>query len=239
MQRFFALFLAITMVLTLGACGKAENPEESPAISESENVPAETPAPTPTPTPEETPVPEESQAPEEAPAEEESAPEDDTITGDAELDEMAKLICDSIIKENMGVREKARAVYDFVKGGINYSGTSDKSDWKAAAKDGLKTRNGDCFTYYACARALLTYLGIDNREVRRVDGRSDHWWNLVNCGDGWYHMDATPMGAEMPAFDAFMFTDQQAAQYTELVQYQVGLTNFYSFNGEALPERAS
>ena len=237
MRKILALLLTLAMLFSLTACGEKKNASdkqetpESPAFSESPELPEETPAQ------------EESAEAEEAPetdeANGEETPEDDTITGDQELDDLAELITSSIVTEDMDNLRKARAVYDFVKSSINYSGVSDKSDWKIAAKEGLKTRQGDCFTYCACARALLTYLGIDNREVRRVDGRSDHWWNLVNCGDGWYHMDATPMGTEMPPFDAFMFTDEQAARYTELVQYKVGIANFYSFNGDALPERAS
>ena len=69
---------------------------------------------------------------------------------------------------------------------------SDKSDWKTGAYTGLTAGRGDCFTYYAVSRALLTALGIDNLAVERVGGETRHFWNLVNCGDGWYHFDACP-----------------------------------------------
>ncbi len=239
MKKFSALLLIISILLSLAACGvSAAQPEgqkvqESPKITESPKLPEKAST-----------VDESSETESPLPAEEtesrnaeESEPE--SMTGDQELDELAEIVISAITTEETDKRTKARAVYDFVRGSVNYSGSSDKTDWKTAAKEGLKTRQGDCFTYYAVARALLKCLGIENREVQRVDGRSEHWWNLVNCGDGWYHMDATPMGAEMPPFNAFMFTDEQARHYTELVQYEVGLTNFYSFNGDGLPARAS
>ncbi len=234
MQKIVALLSALFMLFSFTACDgtiKTEKDEgktaESPAISAAPELNKDTA------------MQEETPEAEEIPKEEIPEAAGETITGDAELDQLAELITSNIVSEDMDALAKARAVYDFVRGSINYSGQSDKSDWKNAAKEGLRTRQGDCYTYCVCMRALLTYLGIDNLEVRRIDGHSDHWWNLVNCGDGWYHVDATPMGTEMPAFNSFMFTDQQAAWYTELVTQEVGLTNFYSFNGEALPERAS
>lgn len=244
MRKILAMLLITAVMFSLGACGGTEKKQadmptasESPAVQESPEI-EESPEIQESPQlAEETPAPDGSGETEEIQGEDVS--EDETVTGDKELDELSELIASAIVTDEMDNLAKARAVYDFVRSSINYSGNSDKTDWKIAAKEGLKTRQGDCYTYYACARALLTYMGIDNREVRRVDGRSDHWWNLVNCGSGWYHMDATPMGAEMPAFNAFMFTDEQAKWYTDLVQYEVGLTNFYSFNGDVLPERAS
>ena len=149
------------------------------------------------------------------------------------LDELVQQAIDNIITPGMTQREQAKAVWKFAKGGISYTGKSDKSDWRSGAYEGLRTRRGDCFTYYAVSRALLTALGIDNLEVRRVGGPTSHYWNLINCGDGWYHFDATPRSSKMPYFVSFMFTDQEAADYTA----RAG-RNYYSFDSSLYPERA-
>lgn len=153
-----------------------------------------------------------------------------------ELDAEVQKALSGIITEGMTKLEQAKAVWDFTKGGIRYTGDSDKSDWKSGAYEGLTTRKGDCFTYYAVSRALLTELGIDNLEVQRVGGISSHYWNLVNCGDGWYHFDATPRSSKLPYFVSFMFTDQEAADYTASVG---GGREYYTFDGSLYPERAT
>ena len=140
----------------------------------------------------------------------------------------------NIITSDMTNVEKARAIFDFAHDNIRYTGDSDKSNWEAGAYEGLTKRKGDCFTYYAVSRALLTAVGIDNLEVTRVGGPTSHYWNLIDCGAGWYHFDATPRSSKMPAFVSFMFTDQEAADYTA----KAG-RNYYTFDGSLYPERAT
>ena len=142
-------------------------------------------------------------------------------------------VLDGIVTADMTRMEQARAVFDYVHDNIYYTGSSDKSDWEAGAYAGLTTGKGDCFTYYAVSRALLTVLEIDNLPVERVGGEARHYWNLVDCGDGWYHFDACPRSSRLPYFLSFMFTDQQAADYTA----EAGRC-YYDFDGTLLPERA-
>lgn len=155
------------------------------------------------------------------------------IDGDA-LDLEVQKVLNTIVTDGMTRREQARAIFDFTRTSIAYTGDSDKSDWQAGAYDGLTKRRGDCFTYYAVSRAMFTALGIDNLEVQRVGGPTSHFWNLINCGDGWYHFDATPRSSKMPKFESFMFTDAEAADYTE----RAG-RNYYTFDGSLYPERAT
>ena len=150
-----------------------------------------------------------------------------------ELDALVSDVLEEIIRDGMTRLEQARAVFDYTHDHIAYTGQSDKSDWKTGAYAGLTTGKGDCFTYYAVSRALLTALEIDNLEVERVGGETRHYWNLVNCGDGWYHFDACPRSSKLPPFLSFMFTDQQAADFTA----EAG-RNYYDFDGSLLPERA-
>lgn len=151
-----------------------------------------------------------------------------------ELGDLTSGILADIVTEDMTPAEQARAVFDYVHDNIRYTGHSDKSDWVSGACAGLTAYEGDCFTYYAASRALLTALEIDNLPVERVGGETRHYWNLVNCGDGWYHFDACPRSSRLPDFDSFLFTDRQAAEFTA----EAG-RNYYDFDGSLLPERAA
>lgn len=163
----------------------------------------------------------------------ESLPEPAPFTMDGLEDEANNTLHD-ILDDGMTPLEKARAIFDFTHDSIRYTGDSDKSDWEMGAYKGLTERRGDCFTYYAVSRALLTAAGIENLEVQRVGGPTSHFWNLVNCGSGWYHFDATPRSSKLPSFVSFMFTDQQAADYTA----KAG-RNYFTFDGSLYPERAT
>ena len=150
------------------------------------------------------------------------------------LDERIGKIVGSIITDGMTKREQAYAIFQYVNSHVRYVGAVQKSSWQEGAFEGLTTGRGDCYTYYALSRALLTTVGIDNLEVQRVGGKDEHYWNLVDCGDGWYHFDASPHSVPMPVGSSFfMFTDAQAAAYTELAG-----RNYYDFDGSLYPERA-
>ena len=151
------------------------------------------------------------------------------------LAEKVETVLADLVTADMTQLEQARAVYDYTRTHISYSGGSEKSDWEQEAYVGLTTRRGDCFTYYAVARALLSELGISNIAVERVGGVSDHYWLLVDCGEGWYHFDPTPRRNTLPPFDSFMFTDADAANYTAAT----GDRAYYAFDGSLYPERAT
>ncbi len=133
-----------------------------------------------------------------------------------ELQEKLNQVADQIFRDDMTMREKARAVYDYVLP-IAYTGTSDKNNWVKEALNGLTKRCGDCFTSYIISKLLLDKAGIPNLDVVRLsyEGESRHYWLLVNCGDGWYHFDASAHSHLYP-FESFMVTDSQIAAYSEL-----------------------
>ncbi|NLK26764.1 MAG: transglutaminase [Clostridiales bacterium] len=149
------------------------------------------------------------------------------VVTDEMLNELADGILAKITKDTMTKRDVAYAIYKWVKGHVSYTGSSDKSDWKAEAYRGIKNGLGDCFTYYAVSEALLTRAGIDNMRVTRVGGKTQHFWNLINCGDGWYHFDTCPNRDRM---DTFMMTDAKVAEYTE---YRGN--NYYNFDHSLYP----
>lgn len=106
------------------------------------------------------------------------------------VDAMADDILARIVNDNMTKTEKARAIYSWIRSNLKYVSNSEKGDWVKAAYEGLRRKRGDCYTYYAVSLALLNRVDIPSIEVIRLDGT--HWWNLVNCGEGWYHFDTCP-----------------------------------------------
>ncbi len=137
------------------------------------------------------------------------------------LEELLDPIAESLFKEDMTERQKAKAIYNWVRKNVNYVGTSDKSSWYACALEGLTTKNGDCYTYFALSKALLTRAGLENVDVIRKDSawhpRSKHWWNMVKVDGSWYHFDATPRSDESTFF---LVTTRELLEYSN--------TNLYS-----------
>lgn len=228
--------LSVALLLTLTACGPGGavvSPAPTPAPSDTAPVMTDSVS---VPSPEasdpdvelSTPA---TESPEPSPSASAELP---ALTYEGLAEKVEEVLAD-LVTDDMSQLEQAKAVYDYTRTHIAYTGDSDKSDWEMGAYVGLTAKRGDCFTYYAVSRALLTYLGIENIKVERVGGISDHYWLLVNTGDGWYHFDSTPRSSKMPAFDSFMFTDEDAAEYTEAT----GEREYYAFDGSLYPERAT
>lgn len=227
-RRLSAAVLSVALMAALSACGDPNanaTPTPTPAPESTPSAPIQSQEATPSPATE-TDLP--------TPTPSESAAEAFAFTYDGLEDKIASVLED-IITDDMDTLDMCRAIYDYTRTKISYSGDSDKTDWEQGAYVGLTARRGDCFTYYAVARAMLSYLGIPNETVTRDGGITDHFWLLVDFGYGWYHFDSTPRSSKMPAFDSFMFTDAGAAAYTEAT----GEREYYKFDGSVLPERAT
>ncbi len=146
------------------------------------------------------------------------------------LDSMAEQILAGIIQDSWSDVKKAEAIYQYIRKNYSYVDHSDKSSWTASAAEGLRYQNGDCFTYYAAARILLTRAGIPNIMIKKVDGyASGHWWNLVYVKGGWYHFDTTPRKKQ--AYFCLL-TDSQILDYSHKNH------NCHDFNGDLYPVRA-
>lgn len=156
-------------------------------------------------------------------------PEEEAVLAEAQT------ILSSITDDSMSDLQMAYTIYRWTKYNIGYVDSSDKTSWVIGAQDGFKTRRGDCYTYYAVAKALLTAAGIDNVDMvkyRTSEKQSRHYWLLVNVGDGWYHFDATPYVYKNSNF--FMVTDQELSAWD--AKYYKGAHNFID---EGLPARAT
>ena len=132
----------------------------------------------------------------------------------------------------------AAAIYNWVKLNISWYDHSNKENgWPAGAVDGFQQRRGDCFTYYAVTKALLDVAGIPNLDVVKVitpeTSQSSHYWNLVDVGDGWVHMDCTPRAGNMED-SFFLYTDAEMLAYSQKPENK----NCFNFDLTAYPDRS-
>lgn len=109
----------------------------------------------------------------------------------------ADKVLNKIITNGMSQREQLTAIYKWVQSNITYGKYSNHSDWKKAAYEGFTLHRGDCYVYTSVSKALLTRAGIKNKEIHKIPTSTEHYWNLVDIGEGWYHFDTTPR-AERP-----------------------------------------
>lgn len=134
------------------------------------------------------------------------------ITPEEVLEE-ADAVLKEITTEDMTLKEKAKAIYDWNRSEIGYVSTSEKDSWTNGAHQGFTEKSGDCFIFYSTAKALLTQAGIPNLDVVKSDtSHSRHYWSLIDCGDGWYHFDTTPR--QGGGDDFFMKTDDEILEYS-------------------------
>ena len=168
----------------------------------------------------------------EADSEPASAAFEEELTQNASLEkvnDMADRILAKIVKDGMSREETAKAIFDYVNSHIKYVGSSDKSSWIVGAYTSFTTGRGDCFNYFACAKALLTRAGIPNVDIQRVGGPTRHYWQLVDVGSGYYHFDSCPHEREYP-LTAFMLTESEVQEYTSWRG-----KNYYVYDYEACP----
>lgn len=130
-----------------------------------------------------------------------------------EVNELADEVLSQIIKPDMSDYDKAHAIYVWVKGNMGYSESEDRGDWLKGAYDGLKNRHGDCYNYFAVSKALLTRAGIKNEDIEIIPTATrHHFWNVIDCGEGWRHFDTTPRTDK--EFKGFYLTDEELMEYS-------------------------
>ncbi len=134
----------------------------------------------------------------------------DAVSEEAVFAEADKIIA-QIITDSMSQKEQVTAIYSWCRGNMGYVNDSDKSDWLKEAYRGFTERRGDCFTYFATAKAMLERLEIKNMDVRKTGG--GHYWSMVDVGSGWYHLDVTPRKGS--GDDFCMVTDSFLKSYSD------------------------
>lgn len=167
-----------------------------------------------------------------------TAPRTIVIQDEAEVavEAYAKKVLDKIITKDMTRDEQIYKIYYYTRHNVLFVGSSDKSSIVHAAYEGFSTGKGDCYTYYAMNVILLDYLGIENLEVARVGGTSNHWWNLVLFEDGkYYHVDSCPKSIYLDGQDYSKLTDSDLETYTNNKKVAAHRPNYYTYD-KTLPE---
>jgi len=146
--------------------------------------------------------------------------------------EQAQAILSKITNSNMSQMQKAYAVWYWTRHNIGYVDSSDKSNYLVGARDGFRKRFGDCYTFFSVAKALLNEAGIQNVDVikaRASESDANHFWLMINVGDGWYHFDCTPYRAGGDNF--FMLTDAELKAWDD-ARYK----GCHNYSKEGMPE---
>ncbi|MGN0506116.1 MAG: transglutaminase domain-containing protein [Lachnospiraceae bacterium] len=133
----------------------------------------------------------------------------------------------SILTDGMTDKQKAKAIYTWIKSHIGYISHSEKGDYMRGAYEGLFKRQGDCFVYAATAKELLTRAGIKNMDIVKSAVNPSHYWNLVDVGDGWQHFDSTPRKDKT---EFFLMSD------ADLEAYSVAHKNSHIYDRSLYPE---
>ena len=163
------------------------------------------------------------------------------------MDEVCAEITDKIIKEGMTTQEKLYAVYKYVSTKIRYTSDGDHDDVLKEAYLGLTSRkSGDCFTFCAASKELLSYLGYESQIVKRkedfVKESGNHFWLLVNCGTEeeplWYHHDSCPHSGSFKR-EIYMMTDAQLIAYTNYLAKNTSRKHYYTFDTSLHPASAT
>ena len=112
------------------------------------------------------------------------------MTKDLSKEELCKLIY-AYINDPKSNKNSARFRY------VGHSNDKTRSDWRNEAQLTIKAGQGDCYSYFALAKAFFEYFGIENRDIERKEGLTSdtHFWSMVNIGTSssprWYFFDAT------------------------------------------------
>lgn len=152
----------------------------------------------------------------------------------AVVEQHAAAVLDQIITPDMTRDQKIMAVYKYTKANVSFVGSSDKTSIIHGAYEGFTTGKGDCYTYYAMNVVMLNLLGIENLEVRRTGGETNHWWNLVLHEDGlYYHVDSCPVAVTVENVFHWKMTDSDLVTYTKGVSWRK--INYYTYD-KTLPQ---
>ena len=162
----------------------------------------------------------------------------------AKLNEKLESIIPTFITSDMTKEEKCRQIYAFVQKSITYAPTSKSHDYIEVAYDALfVSGEGDCFAYFAAAKALLDYVGIENMDIERSEDNVEgtHFWNYVNIGTkqnpAWYHFDCTELTHDYRETGCLL-TNAQVKAYDEWRYDSLG-TNFRQYDKTNYPKAST
>lgn len=159
--------------------------------------------------------------------------------------DMLNAACDAyladLLPEGADAETVCRLVYDALMRDIAYFPLSDKTDaTRAAYKALFVDGQGDCYSFFAAAQALLRCAGVECLGIERISepGEMRHFWLMVNLSakgedPRWYHFDPTPLNAMGSGHHGCLFTD------AELDAYNAVRPDFYRYDRAAYPRTAT
>ena len=95
-----------------------------------------------------------------------------------------------------------------------------------AACQTLRLSQGDSFGFAAVGKLLMENAGFKAEIIEAEGTDGTHWWNLIDLGEGWYHMDATVQDEENRLF---YLTDE------DLMAYSLSHGNTHDYDHEKYP----
>lgn len=168
-----------------------------------------------------------------------------TVYAEEITEDMLHAACDeylaTLLPDGADRETICRRIWEGVQASIAYHPISDKTSPVRAAYLALfREGRGDCYSYFAAARALLERAGIEYLEIERTHGvrKDTHYWLMVNlAGEGemprWYHFDPTELDTGGYPHDGCLFTD------AELDAYNAHNVGFYDYDRAAYPATAN
>lgn len=144
-----------------------------------------------------------------------------------EVEKKSLEIIGEIISDDMELVEQVRAIYNWVRQNIGWNDSGTKTDWVIGAYEGLFNRTGDCFTFAMSMKALLNAANIVNMDIAKIPASTVHHWNLVDIGDGWIHVDATPRYDKL---SIFMWNDK------DLMELSAKNKNSHNYDPSEYPD---
>ncbi len=154
-----------------------------------------------------------------------------------DVEALAKKIYKKLYEDGMSKWDIAFAIYTWTHDSIKYVDVETTIDDSIqAAYDGFSELKGDCLTYMTVAEALLKQAGIPTKRIERLkyEDEANHYWLLVDIGDGWYHFDACWRLKNKP-YEPFMRTDAELAEYCK--EYKIEY--YYRFDKSKYPTRGT
>lgn len=148
---------------------------------------------------------------------------------------MAEEVLDTIISADDTDVEKAMKIFYWVHKNIAFIlSTPQYDNWAVAAINTFTKRYSSCYGTWACCKAMLDVVGIENLCVvreRSAGWENWHYWALVKLNGEWYHCDAQKYFVDNAAtgYFCFMMTDSEILRAP---------TN-HNFAKDQYPERAT
>ncbi|MDR0220264.1 MAG: DUF5011 domain-containing protein [Lachnospiraceae bacterium] len=149
---------------------------------------------------------------------------------------MADAILAQLITGGMSERDKAEAIFNWVVTKMKYSSKTNPRSLALGAYTCYTKGRGDCYVFFAGYHILLNRAGIKSERANRIDGVSEHYWNVVKIGGSWYHSDACT-NKTIPAAERFLFTDSQAKSFSDRMLANGGRPHeAYKYDASAVPD---